>query len=187
MPADFRNRSGHDLMAFPLDRLQPYAFLVGQLGRPQPTDKDSEGPQSQEEGWPAMLGPPQPPPPTPPTPASPASTLAHILLQLTGLGLSAPLGGLGCPYLSRSLAEEPLACKSSNGSPWAPSFLEPKLRQAPPQACSKDEDTGCPLGTQTPRDMLRGCPRNPVKTAHRAGNTACPRLASPPQPAPPQA
>lgn len=66
MPADLRNHSGHALMAFPLDRPQPCALLVGQLGRPQPTDKSKEGPQNQEEGWPPMPGPPQPVPPNPP-------------------------------------------------------------------------------------------------------------------------
>lgn len=66
MPADLRNHSGHALMAFPLDRPQPCALLVGQLGRPQPTDKSKEGPQNQEEGWPPMPGPPQPAPPNPP-------------------------------------------------------------------------------------------------------------------------
>lgn len=152
MSADFWKHSGHDLMAFPLDRLQPYAFLVGQLGRPQPADKD--GLQSRRRTGHRCWAPSHSPPSST---GFPPSTLAHILLQLTGLGLPAPLAGLVCPYLSGSLAEEPLACKVLQWLPLGPLRPGAKAQVGAAASMSEHEDTGCPPGTQTPRDICHRC------------------------------
>lgn len=74
------------------------------------------------------------------------NTLAHIFFQLPVLRPSALPGVSVCQYLNGWLpVEEPLACKSSIGSPKSHSYLEPKFRQALLQACSKhSESTECP-------------------------------------------